>query len=86
MILVNALNPVAAGKIFILTGPVQTGKTTSLIKWTEKRNDVYGILTPVVDGKRMFMNVQARQLFYMEATEEETEVLTVGRFIFSKKF
>jgi nucleoside-triphosphatase THEP1/ABC-type thiamin/hydroxymethylpyrimidine transport system permease subunit len=84
-ILVNALNPVAAGKIFILSGPVQSGKTTSLIKRTEKRNDVYGILTPVVDGKRVFMNVQARQLFDMEATEEETEVLTVGRFIFSKK-
>ncbi len=84
-ILVNALNPVAGGKIFILSGPVQSGKTTSLIKRTEKRNDVYGILTPVVNGKRMFMNVQARQLFDMEATEEETEILTVGRFVFSKR-
>src|SRR5258705_6774485 len=67
MILVNALNPVMAGRFFILTGPIQTGKTTSLVKWSEKRNDVYGILTPIVNGKRNFMNVQARHLFDMEA-------------------
>jgi nucleoside-triphosphatase THEP1 len=84
MILVNALNPTIAGKVFILTGPVETGKTTSIVKWSEKRNDVFGILTPVVNGKRTFMNVHARHLFDMEATKEETEVLFVGRFIFSK--
>jgi nucleoside-triphosphatase THEP1 len=84
-ILVNALNPLPPARLFILTGPVQTGKTTSLIKRTEKRNDVSGIVTPVVDGKRMFMNIQARQLFDMEAASGETGVLIVGRFIFSKK-
>ncbi|MBL7738817.1 MAG: hypothetical protein JNK14_06325 [Chitinophagaceae bacterium] len=84
-ILINALNPVAAAKIFILSGPVQSGKTTSLIKRTEKRNDVWGILTPVVEGKRMFMNVATRHLSEMEAPEEETEVLRIGRFGFSKK-
>jgi nucleoside-triphosphatase THEP1 len=84
-ILVNALSPLPPARLFILTGPVQTGKTTSLVKRTEKRNDVYGILTPVVDGKRMFMNVQARQLFDMEAAPEEIGVLVIGRFIFSNK-
>jgi nucleoside-triphosphatase THEP1 len=84
MILVNALNPTMAGKVFILTGPVETGKTTSIVKWSEKRNDVFGILTPVVNGKKTFMNVYARHLFDMEATDDETEVLFVGRFIFSK--
>ena len=93
IILVNALNPVVAGKFFILTGPVQTGKTTSLIKWSEKRDDVFGILTPVInklpDGssgksKRTFMDAHARHLFDMEATENEKENLIVGRFIFSK--
>ncbi|MBL7745185.1 MAG: hypothetical protein JNN00_17045 [Chitinophagaceae bacterium] len=84
-ILVNALNPVTAGKIFILSGPVQSGKTTSLIKRTEKRTDVWGILTPVVEGKRMFMNVATRHLSEMEAPDDETEVLNIGRFTFSKK-
>ena len=90
MVLVNALSPLSTrwrgvgGEVYILTAPIQTGKTTSLVKWSEKRNDVYGILTPVVDGKRMFMNAHSRQLFLMEAKEGETEMLTVGRFVFSK--
>jgi nucleoside-triphosphatase THEP1 len=90
MILVNALSPLSTkwrgdgGEVYILTAPIQTGKTTSLINWSEKREDVHGILTPVVAGKRMFMNAHTRQLFLMEAKEGETEILTVGRFVFSK--
>ena len=82
--MVNALNPAASKQVYILSAPIQTGKTTSLVKWSEKRNDVYGILTPVVDGKRMFMNAHSRQLFLMEAKEGETETVNIGRFVFSK--
>ena len=71
--------------VYILTAPVQTGKTTSLVNWSAKRNDVYGILTPIVDGKRVFMNAHTKEQFPMEAIEGEKEVLTVGRFIFSKR-
>jgi nucleoside-triphosphatase THEP1 len=70
--------------IYLLTGPVQTGKTTSLINWTKKKNDVFGILTPVVDGKRMFRDAHTQEQFSMEAATGEKEILTVGRFIFSK--
>jgi nucleoside-triphosphatase THEP1/ABC-type thiamin/hydroxymethylpyrimidine transport system permease subunit len=84
MILVNALNPLSEGNIFILSAPVQTGKTTSLVIWSQDRNDVWGILTPVVNGKRIFMDANKRQLFDMEATDGEAEVLTVGKFAFSK--
>jgi nucleoside-triphosphatase THEP1 len=45
---------------------------------------VFGILTPIVNGKRTFMNVHARHLFDMEANNRETSKLTVGRFEFSK--
>jgi nucleoside-triphosphatase THEP1 len=69
--------------IHILTAPIQSGKTTSLVNWSEKRTDVYGILTPVIDGKRIFMNAKTKEQFPMEATGNE-ETLTVGRFIFSK--
>ena len=90
IILVNALSPLSTkwrgvvSEMHILTAPIQTGKTTSLVNWSEKKEDVHGILTPIVDGKRMFMNAHTRQLFLMEAKEGETETLTVGRFIFSK--
>lgn len=90
MILVNALSSnKQTGKekhqqVYILTAPVQTGKTTSLIQWCENRNDVYGILTPVVEGKRVFRNANTKEQFPMEAADDETEILTVGRFVFSK--
>ncbi len=84
ILLVNVLNPVIAGKLFILAGPVETGKTTSLVKWSEQRDDVFGILTPIVNGRRTFMDIHARHLFEMEATADEKEKLFVGRFTFSK--
>ena len=69
--------------IFILTAPVQSGKTTSLLQWMAQRNDVHGILTPVVAGIRVFMNASTKEQFSMESTGGE-EVLSVGRFTFSK--
>ncbi len=84
IVLVNALKPTSAKQLYILTAPIQSGKTSSLVKWSESRKDVYGILTPDVDGKRIFMNAHTRQLFLMEAKEGEVETFTVGKFIFSK--
>ena len=69
--------------IYLLSAPVQSGKTTSLINWSAARKDVYGILTPVIKGKRVFMNAQTREQFPMEASGDE-ETITVGRFVFSK--
>src|SRR6185369_15207872 len=34
LVLVNALTPAVDRQIFILTGPIQTGKTTSLVNWS----------------------------------------------------
>ncbi len=87
MVLTNALTvqPSHGQQIFILSAPIQTGKTTALLNWSEKRTDVHGILTPVIEGKRMFMNVHNRHLFSMEAKEGEEAVLKVGRFTFNKK-
>jgi nucleoside-triphosphatase THEP1 len=69
--------------IVILTAPIQSGKTTSLINWSAEIKDVHGILTPVINGKRVFMNAQTKELFPMEAVGDE-ETLTIGRFLFSK--
>lgn len=84
IILVNALEPPGHKQVVILTNRVQTGKTTSLLRWSEGRKDVAGILTPVVNGKRVFMDVHTREQFAMEALETEVDVVSVGRFVFSK--
>ncbi|MFN8290272.1 MAG: nucleoside-triphosphatase [Chitinophagaceae bacterium] len=69
---------------YILTGPVQTGKTTSLLQGFRNRNDLQGILTPVQNGSRVFMNIHTGEQFPMEALPGEKETLAVGRFHFSK--
>jgi nucleoside-triphosphatase len=73
----------AAKKIIILTGEIQTGKTTTLFNWVKDRKDVAGVLTPVVEGKRFFYSIPGRDYYNMEAVENETEILKVGRFLFS---
>jgi nucleoside-triphosphatase THEP1 len=71
--------------IYILTGPVRSGKTTALVNWSENRNDVQGILTPLAGERRVFMNAESREQFPMEAEADESAVLPIGRFRFSKK-
>ena len=70
--------------IFILSGPVQSGKTTSLIQWIQGQREVFGILTPIIEGKRCFMDVNTKEIFLMEATEDDREIIETGRYKFSK--
>ena len=71
--------------IFILTGEIRTGKTTCLQRWAAQRKDVFGIISPVINNERVFMNVQSKEMCKMEATDEEAEILLIGRYIFSKR-
>lgn len=71
-------------KVYILTGNIQTGKTTALLNWCKQRNDVSGIATPVINGKRFFLNIATADTFKMEAAETELDTLNIGRFRFSK--
>ena len=71
--------------VTIITGPIHTGKTTQLQQWIAQRKDVYGICTPVVNGKRVFENIETKEQFHMEALNSESEVLSVGRYQFSWK-
>lgn len=69
-------------KIVLLSGDTRSGKTTALAKWASSRNDVAGILTPVIDGSRFFKTVPGWETFPMEATDGEA-CLEVGRYRFS---
>lgn len=84
-ILVNALNPVQPAPVVILTGAIQTGKTSALFRWSEGRSNVFGILSPVVNGKRVFMDLHTREQFPMEAAAGEPGVLSIGRYMFSQQ-
>ena len=84
MIFANALRPLKLENIFMRHAPIQSWKTTALTNWAGKRKDVFGIFTPVVNSKRVFMNANSKEQFPMEATIDETETLIVGKFVFSK--
>lgn len=71
-------------KVFILTGEIHSGKTTSLLEWIDGRNDVKGILTPMINNERIFFDIETKQKFKMEAAGEE-EFLSIGRYKFSKQ-
>jgi nucleoside-triphosphatase len=70
--------------IYILTGAIGSGKTTALLHWSENHKDVYGILTPVVNGERVFMDAHNRRQFKMEASAMEENTLDVGRWKFDR--
>lgn len=69
--------------IYIFSGQKQSGKTTSLLRWASGRTDVSGIVSPVIDGKRMFMNIADGEIFPMEKDAHEQQALYVGKYVFS---
>jgi nucleoside-triphosphatase len=71
-------------RAFLVSGEIHSGKTTRLQDWCENRTDVYGILTPKENGRRMFREVKSGESWEMEASEGE-DFLTVGRYRFSKE-
>lgn len=75
----------AERQLIILSGAIQTGKTSALANWVKDRTDTAGILTPVEDGKRFFYELPGNNKYAMEATGNETALLEVGRFLFSEQ-
>lgn len=73
----------AKKNIFIVSGAIQSGKTTSLINWAKSRSDVYGIFTPISEGKRVFRIADSAEVFPMEAGTEEKTPISVGKYKFS---
>jgi nucleoside-triphosphatase THEP1 len=72
-------------KVFIFSGEIHSGKTTSLSKWIENKPDVTGILTPVIEGKRFFVDIHSGEKFEMEAAIDEEKIISVGRHRFSEE-
>lgn len=69
-------------KLWIVTGPVRSGKTTQLQQWAEGR-DVAGFLTPDIDGVRCFYDLASGQKLPFQIERETGEpAVHVGRFAF----
>lgn len=72
-----------AKKLILLSGEKQTGKTTALFGWIKNRQNVAGILTPVINGKRFFYSIPDSVYYDMEAEPNKENILSIGKFRFS---
>jgi nucleoside-triphosphatase THEP1 len=68
----------------ILTGEIQTGKTTALQQWLEGKQ-VRGILSPIVNGVRSLYAIQEGVYIPFQSPERSHETISVGRFHFYKR-
>ncbi len=70
-------------EVYILTGTIHSGKSSTLANWCKTRNDVFGILSPVENGKRFFQDISNGEKFPMEAGPDEISTIPIGKFKFS---
>ncbi|WP_417213445.1 nucleoside-triphosphatase [Bizionia sp.] len=73
--------------IYILTGAIRSGKTTTLFNWCKNRQDVDGLLCPDNSvGKRFFLKTPSEVEVALEVgTDVETEkIIQIGNFRFLK--
>jgi nucleoside-triphosphatase THEP1 len=73
----------ANNKVILLVDEIGVGKTTALMQWIDRRDDVAGILTPVVNGERMFYSISDKSFFEMLAPADDASSLQVGKYFFS---
>ena len=73
--------------IGILTGPTGSGKTTQLEKWVADKENVAGILMPVLAGERYLYSIYTGKLVPVETGEDSPpdQVVKIGKFIFSRR-
>lgn len=68
-------------ELYILSSPVQSGKTTLLQKWIATQSNIGGILTPDVNGKRKLLDITTQQIFDLQLNEGEPGI-SIGKFVF----
>lgn len=75
-------------RIYILTSPVHSGKTTTLQLWLRNHKfNAAGILTPDIDGKRKLYDIANDRYHDLELDENMPveDCLPIGRYRFSKE-
>jgi len=71
--------------LYILSGPIRTGKSTKLLRWSENKKSVAGILQYEIDGKRVIRDILSGEVLNLEAENlKESQIIKIGRFSFNK--
>lgn len=68
--------------VSIVTGPIQSGKTTRLARWAQSRGHVAGVLSPDGPDGRTFVDPATGESIAMENPDPDEPVQAIGRFRF----
>jgi nucleoside-triphosphatase THEP1 len=69
-------------KINIVTGKIQSGKTSGLFKLLNTRYYVDGILSPIVNEKRVLYHIASKTIKRFEVDESNEKTISIGNYIF----
>lgn len=69
-------------KITVLTGPIKSGKTTSLFKFISQNKSANGILAPIVDDRRVLYHIASKTIKLLETDKSGAGIIKVGRYKF----
>ena len=71
--------------IFIFSRPIHSGKTTALLNWCSKQQNIAGVLMPDINGSRKIFNIATKEFFAIECADKaktKEPLIAVGRFHF----
>lgn len=72
---------------FIITSPIQTGKSTAIQNWAVGRSDVGGFLSPIDhhSGLRILTRISTIETLDFELNKATDTSIHIGRFIFESQ-
>lgn len=78
----------ASNKLMILTGPINSGKSTRLYNLFKDRKNTSGIITLLIDNKKYLYSISTKEKKLLEMDiigDDENNIVKVGKYIFNKK-
>ena len=69
--------------IFILSAPIQSGKTSALLNFIENKKNIFGFLCPDINGVRNWLNIASQQYYPFQKMENFLHSdIKIGKFVF----
>ncbi len=71
--------------IYILSGTIQTGKSTGLLKWSKNNMSVKGIVQYHKNGKRVIYDIESKEEKNLEVENpiDNSNIVKVGKYSFN---
>ena len=74
-----------SGQLYILSGKVNSGKTTAITEWCKNLGNCRGILQPKINGERFLINIRTGEKKLLSVSKQtlKQDFITVGKHTFS---